>query len=75
MRGPCDPHATTSGTGLTFQPDHNKRWLSVTRPQLEALFHVRFMLETAVKYGEELDEPPTLLPSGWVAVLYLYVLR
>jgi len=29
----------------------------------------------AVKYGEELDEPPSALPSGWAAVLYLFNMR
>jgi hypothetical protein len=33
------------------------------------------MLEMAVKYGRELDEPTDSLPSGWAAFLYLYNLR
>ena len=31
--------------------------------------------DVALKYGQELDEPPSLLPSGWAALLYLYELR
>jgi hypothetical protein len=42
---------------------------------LEAFFHARYFLEMAVKYGRELELPPTLLPSGWAALLYLYNLR
>lgn len=41
----------------------------------EAFFHARFFLKMAVKYGEELDEAPSTLPSGWAALLYLYNLR
>lgn len=63
------------GTGKEFVPEHNKRWLEETRPILEAFFHARTMLEFAVRYGEELDEPPQMLPSGWAALLYLFNLR
>lgn len=50
-------------------------WLEVTRPMLEAYFHARFFLEMVIQYGEELDQAPAILPSGWAAVLYLYDLR
>jgi len=63
------------GTGKTFSLEDNKRWLQITRPILEAFSHARFFLEMAVKYGKELDNPPTMLPSGWAALLYLYNLR
>lgn len=63
------------GTGKMFEPDHNDRWLEVTRPIVEAFFHARFFLEMVVKYGRELDAPPAVLPSGWAAVLSLYDLR
>jgi len=63
------------GTGKTFQPEHNQRWLAETRPILEAFFHAKYMLEMVCKYGRELHEPPNLLPSGWAAVLSLYGLR
>lgn len=63
------------GTGRAFEPEHNRRWLEVTRPMLEAFFHARFMVEMAVRYGADLDEPPAALPSGWAALLSLYELR
>lgn len=63
------------GTGKTFKDEDNRRWLEVTRPIVEAFFHARFFLETVVMYGRELEAPPSTLPSGWAAVLYLYDLR
>jgi hypothetical protein len=63
------------GTGLQFEPDHNKRWTETTRPILEAFFHARYFLEMAARYGKTLKAPPVLLPSGWAALLYLYNLR
>ena len=63
------------GTGKTFDMEHNRRWLEVTRPIVEAFFHARYFLEMAVRYGKEMEKPPRLLPSGWAAFLYLYNLR
>jgi hypothetical protein len=63
------------GTGKTFDSEHNRRWLTETRPILEAYFHARAMLEYAVKYAGELPSAPRTLPSGWAAVLYLFDLR
>jgi len=63
------------GTGKSFAPEHNRNWQAVTRPILEAFFHARYFLEMVVKYGKNLLYPPTLLPSGWASVLYLYGLR
>ena len=63
------------GTGNLFDNEHNSRWLEVTRPILEAFFHAKFFLEMAVKYGNELQMAPAILPSGWAALLYLYGLR
>ena len=63
------------GTGRTFQPDHNRRWMEVTRPILEAFFHARYFLEMVVRYGRSLSHPPQSLPSGWASVLYLYKRR
>lgn len=63
------------GTGKEFAPEHNERWLEVTRPILEAFFHARYFLEMAVRYGRELAVPPRMLPSGWAALLYLFNLR
>lgn len=53
----------------------NKNWLKENRPQLEAFFHAKHMLEMVIKYGEKFDETPDVLPSGWASVLYLYNLR
>lgn len=64
-----------SGTGIAFTPEHNKRWLEVTRPIVEAFLHARFFLEMAVKHGTTLRFPPKMMPSGWAALLYLYGLR
>ena len=62
-------------SGKQFEPEHNRQWTAHTRPFLEAFFHARFFLEMAVKYGKELSTTPTLLPSGWAALLCLYDLR
>lgn len=64
-----------NGTGKEFKQEDNAQWLEVTRPILEAFFHARYFLEMAVKYGNELEYPPTLMPSGWASFLYLYNLR
>jgi len=58
-----------------FSMEHNRHWSQHTRPMLEAFFHARYFLEMAVKYGEELETAPDLLPSGWAALLCLYGLR
>lgn len=63
-----------SGTGRAFTPADNRRWLAVVRPIVEAFFHARFFLEIAVRYAD-LDAPPSPLPSGYAALLYLYQLR
>ena len=63
------------GTRKEFTPDANQSWEATTRPLLEAFFHARYFLKMAVKYGVELPEPPSTLPSGWAGLLYLYNLR
>jgi hypothetical protein len=63
------------GTGKQFDPSHNDDWLRHTRPIVEAFFHAHYFLRMACKYGRELDEPPSAMPSGWAAVLYLFGLR
>jgi len=63
------------GTGKTFVPEHNEKWLLHTRPIVEAFFHARYFLEMAVKCGEELRSPPEPMPSNWAALLSLYGLR
>ena len=68
----------TEGTGKTFSLDHNAEWSKHTRPIVEAFLHAKFFLEMAVKYGEELkdrEEPPSMLPSGWAALLHLFRIR
>lgn len=60
------------GTGKVFEHSHNSDWLRHTRPIVEAFFHAHYFLTMVVKYGVELDEAPSLLPSGWASVLYLY---
>lgn len=62
------------GTGRTFEMRDNAHWTDVTRPILEAFFHASFFLEMAVRYSE-LESPPSPLPSGYAALLYLYDLR
>ena len=62
-------------TGEEFDREHNREWTKHTRPMLEAFFHARFFLEMAVKYGKSLESPPSLMPSGWAALLCLYGLR
>lgn len=65
-----------SGTsGKKFKLTHNRNWTSHTRVFLEAFFHAKYFLEMAVKYGNELDKPPSMLPSGWAALLCLYNIK
>jgi hypothetical protein len=63
------------GTGKKFDLSHNAKWLKYTRPIVEAFFHAHHMLLMVCKYAEELPEPPSMLPSGWATVLYLYNIR
>lgn len=65
----------SEGTGKPFEYEHNQRWMEETRPIVEAFFHAKHFLEMAIKYAEELEEPPSCLPSGWASVLYLYRMR
>lgn len=62
-------------SGKRFRLSHNENWTKHTRVFLEAFFHAKFFLEMAVKYGEELEEAPDILPSGWAALLCLYNIR
>ena len=64
-----------AGTGIKFHHDHNHDWTKHTRPIIEAFFHAHHVLTMMVKYGEELDDAPQMLPSGWATVLYMYGLR
>lgn len=51
----------------------NQNWDAETRPIIEALFHVKYFIDMMYKYSKELGvEAPSLLPSGWASVLYLF---
>ncbi len=65
----------TEGTGKEFTHSDNDHWPERTRPIVEAFFHARYFLDMAVKYGRELQQPPSMLPSGWAAFLCLFDLR
>ena len=60
------------GTGKTWEPDHNSQWLRHTRSIVEAFLHAKYFLDMMIKYGRELDSPPSILPFGWAAILELY---
>ena len=64
-----------AGTGIQFHYDHNPEWAKWTRPIVEAFMHAHHVIQMMVKYGEELEDAPNMLPSGWATVLYLYGLR
>lgn len=63
------------GTGQKFEQSANDDWLKSTRCIPEAFFHAKHMLEMIIRYATELQSPPSMLPSGWAAVLCLYNLR
>ncbi len=63
------------GTGRQFKMEDNQHWLEHTAPIVQAFLHARYFLEMAVKYGEQLQEPPQPLPYGWAALLCLYGIR
>ena len=58
-----------------FNFKHNQDWLKHTRPMVEAFLHAKYFLEMAVKYGEELEVAPRLMPSGWAGLLCLFNMR
>lgn len=53
----------------------NENWQAETRPILEGFWHCSYFLRMMARYGRELEEPPSVLPYGWAAVLYLYGIR
>lgn len=63
------------GTGKEFHFSQNKAWKTYVGPVMEAFFHAREFLKLMIKYGQELDDSPEMLPFGWAAVLTLYNLR
>ena len=62
----------TAGTGLVWESNHNLNWTLHTRPIVEAFLHTKYFLEMMSKYGRELEAAPTMLPTGWAAILELY---
>ena len=66
---------SAGASGKQFEMAHNQNWTAHTRAFVEAFFHAKFFLEMAVKYGKELEAAPTILPSGWAALLCLYKMR
>jgi len=60
-----------AGAWLVWEPDHNQSWTSHTRPIVEAFLHARYFLKMMIKYGRQLDAVPTMLPTGWAAILEL----
>lgn len=63
------------GTGREWEHSHNQAWMANTRPIVEAYLHAKWMLDMMIKYGQMLDCAPSLLPTGWALVLYLYNMR
>jgi len=61
-----------NGTGSKFELEHNQNWPQHTRPIVEAFLHSKYFVEMMVKYGREIESAPSLLPSGWAAILALY---
>ena len=63
------------GVGVELRMEHNKDWLSHTRPIVKAFLHAKYFLEMMVKSARGMDSPTTVLPSGWAAILELYKQR
>ena len=64
-----------AGTGKEWEQSHNAEWAKHTRPVVEAYFHARYFLVVAIEYGAKYERPPSLMDSGWAALLVLYGLR
>jgi hypothetical protein len=60
------------GTGRAFEMEHNASWPQHTRPIVEAFLHAKYFWEMMIKYGNELESAPAILPDGWAAILELY---
>jgi hypothetical protein len=63
------------GTNKQWEQAHNDRWLEEAEPIVSAYFHAKYFLDMVCKYGQQLEQAPQLLPSGWAAILELYGLR
>lgn len=60
------------GTGKKFEMKHNASWPQHTRPIVEAFLHAKYFWEMMIKYGNELELAPAMLPDGWAAIFELY---
>ena len=65
----------SEGTDKSFHPSYNRNWKKNAAPVMEAFFHAREFLKLMIKYGQQIDDSPEMLPFGWAAVLTLYNLR
>jgi hypothetical protein len=63
------------GTRTQFASSRKTKPPNMPRAMIEAFFHAHHMLLMLCKYAEELPESPSVLPSGWATVLYLYNIR
>ena len=62
----------TEGTGIIFEPEHNKNWLVHTRSIVGSFLHAKYFMEMMINHGLTME---TVLPpfkSGWAAILILY---
>jgi hypothetical protein len=62
-------------TGMSWELEHNQEWDKICRPFIEAFFHSKYFLELAIKYGQKYDSLPSMIDSGWAALLELYEIR
>jgi hypothetical protein len=61
-----------AGTGLVWEPEHNHSWTLHGRPIVEAFLHAKYFLEMMIKYGRGMTDAPSMLRTGWAAILRLY---
>lgn len=61
-----------AGTNKEFDISVNQHWEEQVGPIVTAYLHAREVLTMMVKYGEELDEAPQIMPSGWALVASVY---
>lgn len=64
-------HSVVEVTRATGE-DMNEHWLKYARPILEAFWHTKYFIEMMVRYGKKLEFAPTVMSSGWAAILALY---
>ena len=54
-----------------FQSDYEDRMYRLDYQSFKVL-HAKYFLEMMVRYAKELDTAPSVLPTGWAAILCLY---